>query len=213
MKGGRWLISVLSILALGAAGGAALAADEGAASAASKPEAAAAAGPGPANAPTATAGDTPAPTTAAQPAEKSQPAASGEEKQDSATVPIAVPASPPPSLQTLVDERRDQLRARREAMFDAYSGRYGYMPPWLAQYDAAMDQYRDAMRRLYRQQRDYSRMRHNSWMDAMCPWSRAQRDWSEQRSYLTQMDQLDRQQYWDSYLYRRPFGAFGPIPW
>jgi hypothetical protein len=205
---------VLSILALSVAAGAALAADEGAAPAASKPEVASAASPAAVSAPTAATSETPAPATAAQTAEESQPTAPGEEQQSSATAPpIAVPASPPSSLQTLVDQQRDQLRARREAMFDAYSRRYAYMPPWLARYDTAMDQYRDALRRLYRQQRDYSRMQHNSWMDAMCPWSKPRRDWSEQRSYLTQMDQLDRQEYWDSYLYRRPFGAFGPIPW
>jgi hypothetical protein len=213
MRGGRQVISALSILALSAAGGAALAADEAAAPAASKPEAASAAGPAAVSAPTAATSETPAPATAAQTAEEPRPAAPGEEQQSSATAPTVVPTSPPRSLQTLVDERRDQLRKRREAMFDAYSRRYAYMPPWLARYDTAMDQYRDAMRRLYRQQRDYSRMRHNSWMDAMCPWSRPQRDWSEQRSYLTQMDQLDRQEHWDRYLYRRPFGAFGPIPW
>lgn len=122
-----------------------------------------------------------------------------------------LPPAPPPSPQTLVDERRHLLRQRREAMFDAYGARYGYMPPWRSPYDDHMERYRDAMRLAYRRQRDASRGQHNGWLDAMCPWSKPQRNWSAQRSYLMQMEQLNRREAWDAYL---PYTAIGrPIPW
>jgi hypothetical protein len=223
MKRGRWFFAILPILLLCALGG--LAVGEGTAPGGSGPEAVApqSAAPGqlapgtaqPEAATVSQALDAQAPTPAEpeQAAVESEAAPSEEQALVPARAPSAIPSAPPPSLQTLVDERRDLLRKRREAMFDAYGGRYAYMPPWMAGYDSAVEQYRDAMRRLYRQQRDYSRMRHNSWMDALCPWSKPQRDWSEQRSYVTQMDQLDRQEYWNNYLYGQPFAAGGPIPW
>ena len=126
---------------------------------------------------------------------------------------LLLPAAPPPSLQTLVDERRDQLRARREALFDAIGARYAYLSPWMATYDRTMDAYQEAMRQLHRRQRDYSRLHHDAWMDAMSPWSKPQRDWSRMRSYLTQMEQLDRHEVRDAWLTTRSYAFAGPISW
>jgi hypothetical protein len=126
---------------------------------------------------------------------------------------LLLPAAPPPSLQTLVDERRDQLRARREALFDAIGTRYAYMSPWMVTYDRTMDAYQGAMRQLHRRQRDYARLHHDAWMDAMSPWSKPQRDWSRMRSYLTQMEQLDRQEARDAWLAPRSYAFAGPVPW
>ena len=126
---------------------------------------------------------------------------------------LVLAAAAPRTLQTLVDERRDQLRERREAQFDAMSGRYAYMSPWLVNYDRRMELYQDAMRQLHRRQRDYARLHHDAWLDAMHPWSKPQRDWSRMRSYLTQMDQLDRQEARDAWLATRSYAFAGPIPW
>ena len=126
---------------------------------------------------------------------------------------VVVPAVPPRSLQTLVDERRDMMRQRRNAMLDAFGGRRSYMSPWMASYDDAVERYRDARRAMYRQQRDYNMLRHDSWMDAMCPWSKPQRDWSRQRSILMQLDQIGRQEARDAWLYGQPFAFTGPAPW
>jgi hypothetical protein len=124
-----------------------------------------------------------------------------------------LPAAPPRSLQTLVDERRDQLRARRDALFDTIGARYAYISPRMVTYDRTMDAYQEAMRQLHRRQRDYARLHHDAWMDAMSPWSKPQRDWSRMRSYLTQMEQLDRQEARDAWLATRSYAFAGPVPW
>lgn len=123
-----------------------------------------------------------------------------------------VPPGPPRTLQSLVDERRDQLRAQRRAMLDAWRGP-GMMPAWFPAYDAAVERYRDALHAAWRERRDFDQLRHDRWMDALSPWSRSQRDWSRQRSYLMQMEQLDRQQARDAWLYRQPYAFGGPLPW
>jgi hypothetical protein len=140
------------------------------------------------------------------------PAAAPETKTE-ASADLWYPPVPPPSLQTLVDQRRDAIRDRRKAMYDGLYGGYGYMPPGWADYRWGMDRYRDAMRALYRQQRDFSRQYHNSWLDAFCPWSKPERDWREMRNYATQMDQLDWQEYRNAFPYGRPWGYGAPIPW
>jgi hypothetical protein len=121
--------------------------------------------------------------------------------------------APPRSLQTLVDERRDLQRERRNALFDAYSGRPAWLPMGLAAYDQAMERYQDRLRRLHREQRDAAQLQHDAWMDAMVPWSKPQRDWSRQRSFLRQMEQIDRQAWRDAHLYGTPFALAGPYAW
>jgi hypothetical protein len=146
-------------------------------------------------------------------APKTEVANVAEKRLGQALPQLLPPIAPPPSLQTLVDERRDQLRERREAQLDAISGRYAYMSPWLVSYDRNMELYQDAMRQLHRQRRDHSQLHHDAWMDAMHPWSRPQRNWSRIRSYLTQMEQLDRQEARDAWLATRGYAFAGPIPW
>jgi len=126
---------------------------------------------------------------------------------------LLLPAAPPRSLQTLVDERRDQLRARRDALFDTIGARYAYISPRMVTYDRTMDAYQEAMRQLHRRQRDYARLHHDAWMDAMSPWSKPQRDWSRMRSYLIQMEQLDRQEARDAWLTTPSYAFSGPVPW
>ena len=127
-------------------------------------------------------------------------------------VPGLLPPVPPASLQTLLDQRRDRIRERREAMFDASGWRDASMPPDWAAYADGMDRYRDASRALYRQRRDYSRQHHNSWMDAFCPWSRPQRERSDRRRYLAQRDRLDWQERRDAFTYGQPWGFGAPLP-
>jgi hypothetical protein len=124
-----------------------------------------------------------------------------------------LPPAPPPSLQTLVDERRDQLREQREARFDAFRPDYMYWSPGMAYYDRTMDLYRDARRQLHRRQRDYARQYFDGWMDALCPWSKPQRDWTQTRSFLMQQEQLDRQEMRDAWLASRPYAYPALPPW
>lgn len=151
-----------------------------------------------------------APDTASLPAAVEQSSASADDQAEKqgAVPKLSLPV-PPRSLQTIVDERRDLLRKRRSSQMDAYSR--GYMPPGYSAYYDAVERQRDAMRMMYRWQRDYDRLQHDSWMDAMCPWSKPQRDWVRQRSFQTQMEQLDWQERWRPYPYRQPFALGGPI--
>ena len=135
----------------------------------------------------------------------------GPSSESNADAPFLAPPMPPRSLQTLVDERRDQLRAGRNAWLDAYMP--GAMPPWFADYNAGVERYRDAMRSLWRQRRDYDQARHNSWMGAICPWSKPQRDWSRQRSFETQMRQLDRREAREVYRFIPRYGFGAPPRW
>jgi thiosulfate/3-mercaptopyruvate sulfurtransferase len=121
--------------------------------------------------------------------------------------------APPRSLQTLADERRDLQRERRNALFDGYSVRHVWMPMGFAAQGQVRDRHEDRLRRFHREQRDAVQLQHDAWMDAMCPWSTPQRDWSRQRSFLRQMEQLDRQAWRDAYLYGAPFALAGPYPW
>jgi hypothetical protein len=141
------------------------------------------------------------------------PDAPGQDLKAGPEVDTRPPAVPAYRLQSLVDERRQRLRERRNAMLDAYGGPRGHMPPWFGAYDDAVERYRDARRSMYRQRRDFDRQRHTEWMDAICPWSKPQRDWSAQRSYRRQMEQLDRQELRDAYMGRPPFGFGGPPGW
>jgi hypothetical protein len=155
--------------------------------------------------------------TAASPPAMRQPAATepsvtAETSAPADAVPGLLPPAPPPSLQALLDQRRDRIRERREAMFGTSGWRDASMPPGWAAYADGMDRYRDAMRSLYRQRRDYSRQRHNSWMDAFCPWSRPQRERSDLRSYLIQRDRLDRQERRDAFTSGQPRGFGASIP-
>lgn len=121
--------------------------------------------------------------------------------------------NPPRSLQSLIDERRDLQRQRRTERFDAYTGRRASLPVGLAAYDDAVRQHQDALRQLYRERRDYDQWQHDSWMDAFCPWSRPLRERTRQRSYLMQMEQLDRQELRDAHLLGVPFALTGPARW
>jgi hypothetical protein len=133
-----------------------------------------------------------------------------ESMQTGAT--LLVSPRPPSSLQTLVDERRDRLRDRRRAMREAFLGPYRHGPPWVAARQEALERYRDAMRAYHRRQRDYNRLQHDIWLGTLSPWSKAHRDWAAQRSYLRQMQQLDRQEQRDLYLYGVPSTFGGPSP-
>lgn len=130
-----------------------------------------------------------------------------------AEAPIVNPLVPPYRLQTLVDERRDQLRRQRDARLDAYRGPRRHMPPWFAAYDDSVERYRDARRSRFRRQRDLGRQRHTSWMDAVCPWSKPRRDRSARRSYQRQMEQLDRRTYRDAFIDRPMYGFSEPGGW
>lgn len=120
----------------------------------------------------------------------------------------AAPGSPPRSLQTLVDERRDTLRRRRNDFFDALSGRHFYQPAWMARREAMVDDYRDDVRAAHRQHRDTLHLYHDAVRGGLSPWTRAHRDWAEIRSFVNQMEQLDRREALDNLRFTHAY-----VPW
>lgn len=108
---------------------------------------------------------------------------------------------PAPSLQTLVDQRRDALRARQERRFEAITSRQPVRPAWIAEREAMFDRYRESMQQAHRHFRDTTRLYQDAYCDAVAPWARPQREWSEMRHFLMQMDQLDREESLDRYRY------------
>ena len=118
---------------------------------------------------------------------------------------------PPRSLQSLVDERRDLLRQRRERYFDAFSGRHFLQPPWMIVHDDMRKLYRDRMREAHRQYRDASRLHHDAYRRLYMPWSQVFHDWAEARRYALQMEQLDRKEMLDNIRFGRVYAPVGPF--
>jgi len=148
---------------------------------------------------------------APSPAETPAPptAVTDQEGAARAGAPAVTPPLRPQSLQTLVDERRDQLRRQS----DAYRGPRRQIPPWFARYNDEAERYQDARRSQYRRQRDLGRQRHARWTDAICPWTKPRRDRSARHSYQRQMEQLNRRAYREAYRYQSPYGYPGPGGW
>lgn len=121
--------------------------------------------------------------------------------------------SPQPTPQALVEQRRDLLRKGRAAMLERYGHPGPHVPPWHAPYNAGVERYRNERRQRNRQRRDQDRLRRNGWLDAICPWSKPQRDRSRERRLLMQMEQLDRQEYRGAFRDRTPRGYPSPIEW
>ncbi len=162
------------------------------------------------------AADEKAPSEAAQAPPASPAAPPAAQHQNGTQEPDTQQIQPPLSsfsLQTLVDERRDLLRRRREERQGTYGDPRETIPPWFADYDAAVERYRDARRSWYRQKRTFDRRRNSSWMDNLCPWSKPQRTWSSPRGYQRQMEPPDRRELHDPFLSRPPFAPPGPARW
>jgi thiosulfate/3-mercaptopyruvate sulfurtransferase len=113
---------------------------------------------------------------------------------------------PAPSLQTLVDQRRDALRARQERRFEVITGRQLFRPAWIAEREAMFDGYRESMQQAHRHFRDTTRLYRDAYSDAVAPWARPQREWAEMRHFLMQMEQLDREESLERYRYAH-------LPW
>ena len=138
----------------------------------------------------------------------------GEDVEEAATgtdLALVLPPAPPRSLQSLVDERREDLQKRRRARFDLYTRRHLFMPPWLIARDGVMDRYRDVIREVHRQQRDYAQLHRDARMAYMSPWSKPFHDWAEARHYATQMEQLDWEELRDDLMVGPPFAYSGPF--
>jgi thiosulfate/3-mercaptopyruvate sulfurtransferase len=108
-----------------------------------------------------------------------------------------------PSLQTLVDLRRDALRRRRNDYFDSISGRSLFQPAWIVARDQMVESYWETVRAIHRKHRDALRYSQDLMRDAYAPWSNAHRDWSELRHFQSQMDQLDRQELYEALRFTR----------
>lgn len=114
----------------------------------------------------------------------------------------------PLSLQTLVDERRDTLRDRRNAYFDAFRGRRLFQPAWTTARERVIDGYRNSLRAAHRQHRDTVRFFQDAMRDAYAPWSRPRHDRSETRHFVSQMEQVDRREFYDGSRFTRAY-----VPW
>ncbi|MEA3278307.1 MAG: rhodanese-like domain-containing protein [Pseudomonadota bacterium] len=119
---------------------------------------------------------------------------------------------PPRSLQSLVDERRDALRRKRNQYFDAAAGRRLFQPAWMTAREEIVGGYRDSMREANRQHRDTLRLYQDTLRGLYAPWSRPFHDQAEIRHFVSQMEQLDRQELRDSLRFTHayaPWHLFG----
>ena len=147
------------------------------------------------------------------------PTALAEEEQtgnidETSSVPsYALVWNGPRSLDSLIDERRDALRDRREAFHDSMRRLYGIYSPWMDYERDVWRAYSDQMRDLYRAHRDAMKFHHDLLRSQFMPWSRAFTEAAEARRFLFAMDSLDRQELMDEfrYAYQPVFGV--PYPW
>ena len=112
----------------------------------------------------------------------------------------------PRSLDTLVDERRDALRDRREAFHDSMRALYGIYSPWMDYERSVRRAYSDRMRDLYRAHRDATKFHRDLQRGYFMPWSKGFTDAAEARRYLFAMENLDRQELMDDLRY-----AYQPV--
>ena len=124
---------------------------------------------------------------------------------------VTVSARPPRSLQSLVDQRWEELRQRREEYFDAVSGRHLFQPPWMTARDEALDDLRDRMREFHRQNRDLMAVQHDTYRRLYSPWSQAFHDWAKARHFAQQMEQLDREELLDELRFGHVYAPWGPV--
>jgi hypothetical protein len=112
----------------------------------------------------------------------------------------------PRSLDTLVDERRDALRDRREAFHDSMRALYGIYSPWMDYERSLWRTYSDQRRDLYRAHRDAMKFHRDVQRSYFMPWSKAFTDAAEARRYVSAMESLDRQEFVDDLRY-----AYQPV--
>lgn len=141
-------------------------------------------------------------------AEEEQAADAPAEAVEAPTTNYTLTWNGPRSLQTLVDERHDTLRDRREAHHDNLRALYGMSNPWM---DLERDQWRaysDQMRDIHRAHRDAVKFQTDLHRNVFNPWSRGFHEDAEARHFAMQMDNLDRQELMDNWRF-----AYEPLPW
>ncbi|MGD8932153.1 MAG: hypothetical protein PVI52_06245 [Chromatiales bacterium] len=144
-----------------------------------------------------------------------------EEEQSTETTAVETEAIPtyelvwsgPRSLDTLVDERRDALRDRREAFHDNLRARHGMYTPWMDHERKIWKAYSDQMRDIYRAQRDANKFYHDQFRMNFMPWSQAFHDRAEARRFAIAMDNLDRQEIMDEIRFTELPLLGGLFPW
>ena len=152
-----------------------------------------------------------------EPVAEGEPVAEEEQTTETAEA-TPVPAyalvwNGPSSLDTLVDERRDALRDRREARHDRMRMLYGIYSPWTDYQRIVWRAYSDQMRDMYRAHRDAMKFHHDLRRSTFMPWSRPFTEAAEARRFLLAMDNLDRQELMDELRYAYHPGLGGPVPW
>ena len=120
----------------------------------------------------------------------------------------AVIVRPPRSLQTVAEERRDALRRLRKNRFDRMSGRRLLQPAWLSVRENATEAYRDRMRAAQREYRDAVRYYRDGVRDLYAPRARIYHDRAEIRHFVSQMEQLDREEFRDGLRF-----THAHVPW
>jgi rhodanese-related sulfurtransferase len=116
--------------------------------------------------------------------------------------------TPPRSLRTLVEERRDAINRRRGDYLDAVTGRRFFQPPWVRVHQDMLDDNRDNMRAANRMHRDTMRLYRDAARHSRLPWSNAYHEQAEIRHYMAEMDQMDRQELFDDLRFARAYA-----PW
>ena len=99
----------------------------------------------------------------------------------------------PRSLDSLIDERRDALRDRREAFHDSMRKFYGVYSPWMDYERDVWRTYSDQMQNIYRAHRDAMNFYHDQRRRYLMPWAAAFTEAAEARRFALAMESLDRQ--------------------
>jgi hypothetical protein len=121
--------------------------------------------------------------------------------------------SGPRSLDTLVDERRDALRDRREAFHERIRKLSGIYSPWMEHERAVWRAYSDRMRDLHRAHRDAMKFHHDLQRSYFMPWSRPYTETADARRFLSAMESLDRQEIRDGIMFAYQPVFRGPYLW
>ncbi|HHH39651.1 MAG TPA: hypothetical protein ENK50_08765 [Sedimenticola sp.] len=131
------------------------------------------------------------------------PAAVAATNSDSVTAPAATPVQPvtPSSIESLIEQRRDQLRRERKRRLDLLTGRRWRQPPWENAWEDWMDQREDALQALIRARRDAMEARQDAWGRWAHPWTQWRRDWNKARRNAWELDRLNREEYYQRRFY------------
>lgn len=119
----------------------------------------------------------------------------------------------PTSVESMIERRREAMERRKDAYWDALTGRRWRQAPWtLAQRDWR-ERRGDLMDENLRRRRDAMELRSDAWGRWMHPWSQWRQDWGDARRDAYDLSRLYRDEARDRAFYDRPFSPYAPWRW